>query len=89
MKYLHISFELRSSETLKWNTVVCGPHALNCVRPRNDSRLKDILNFADSRVLGDRLYAAQCSDPGYASVKPLLESRAQPWAVDFLMEVAC
>ena len=56
---------------------------MNCVRPRNDSRLKDILNFADSRVLGDRLYAAQCSNSGYTSVKPLLESRAQPWAVDF------
>ena len=34
-------------------------------------------------------YAAQCSNLGYSSVKPLLESRAQPWAVDFLMEVAC
>ena len=34
--------------------MVCGPHALNCVRPRNDSRLKDILNFADSRVFGSR-----------------------------------
>ena len=69
--------------------MVCGPRALNCVRPRNDSRLKDILNFADSRVLGDRLYAAQCSNLGYASVKPLLEGRVQPLAVDFLMEVAC
>ena len=34
-------------------------------------------------------YAAQCSNLGYASVKPLLEGRVQPMAVDFLMEVAC
>ena len=54
VKYLHISSELRSSENIEVNTVVCGPHALNCVRPRNDSRLKDILNFADSRILGSR-----------------------------------
>ena len=47
------------------------------------------MNFADSRVFGDRLYAALRSDPGYTSVKPLLEGRVQPLAVDFLMAVAC
>ena len=36
-------------------------------------RLEDILNFADSRVFGDRLYAAFCSNPGCISAKLLLE----------------
>ena len=55
---------------------------------RERSRLKDLLQTSIQRHLVMD-YAAQCSDPGYASVKPLLEGRVQPLAVDFLMEVAC
>ena len=58
------------------------------VSPRTITTQGSFTNF-DSTPLGDRLYAAQCSNLGYASATPLLEGRVQPLAVDFLMEVAC